>query len=218
MLQLLDESESVDSPRPAHGGELVDLLVSADRAAELKTASASYPSWDLSDRQQLCDLELLMNGGFSPLQGFMGREAYDSVCSSMRLPDGTVWPMPIVLDLTEEAASNLKPGDKLALRDSEGVMLAVLHVEELYRPDREAEAQQVFGTVDPNHPGVAMVLNRTNAVYVGGKVEGIQLPAHYDFIQDRLTLGRFTLRSRDAAGAGSSLSRRATRCTERTRS
>jgi sulfate adenylyltransferase len=92
-----------------------------------------------------------------------------------------------VLDLTEEAASTLKAGDKLALRDSEGVMLAVLHVEELYRPDREAEAQQVFGTIDPNHPGVAMVLNRTNPVYVGGKVEGIQLPAHYDFGQLRLT-------------------------------
>jgi sulfate adenylyltransferase len=186
LLQLLDESESVDSPQPAHGGKLVDLLVSAERAAELKADSASYPSWDLSDRQ-LCDLELLINGGFSPLRGFMGRETYDSVCSSMRLPDGTVWPMPIVLDLTEEAAAALKPGDKLALRDSEGVMLAVLHVEELYRPDREAEAKQVFGTIDPNHPGVAMVLNRTNPVYVGGKIEGIQLPAHYDFGQLRLT-------------------------------
>jgi sulfate adenylyltransferase len=186
LLQLLDESESVGEPRPAYGGELVDLVVSADRAAELKAASASFPSWDLSDRQ-LCDLELLMNGAFSPLRGFMGREAYESVCSDMRLPDGKVWPMPIVLDLTEEAAANLKPGDELALRDSEGVMLAVLHVEELYRPDREAEAKQVFGTLDPNHPGVAMLLNRTNPVYVGGNVEGIQLPTHYDFVQDRLT-------------------------------
>ncbi len=186
MLQLLDESESVGEPRPAYGGELVDLMVSADRAAELKAASASFPSWDLSDRQ-LCDLELLMNGAFSPLRGFMGRQAYESVCSGMRLPDGRVWPMPIVLDLTEEAAANLKPGDQLALRDSEGVMLAVLHVEELYRPDREAEAQQVFGTVDPGHPGVAMLLNRTNPVYVAGKVDGIQLPTHYDFVQDRLT-------------------------------
>ena len=183
---MLGESESVGSPRPEVGGELVELLVSADRAAELKAASAAYPSWDLSDRQ-LCDLELLMNGAFSPLRGFLGREAYESVCSSMRLPDGTVWPMPVVLDLTEAAAEALRPGTKLALRDSEGVMLAVLDVDELYRPDREAEAQQVFGTTDPDHPGVGMLLNRTNPVYVGGTIEGVQLPTHYDFSELRLT-------------------------------
>src|SRR5262244_2960239 len=80
-------------------GEITPLLVSAERAAELKAASASFPSWDLTDRQ-LCDLELLSNGGFSPLKGFMNRADYESVCSSVRLADGTVWPMPIVLDLT----------------------------------------------------------------------------------------------------------------------
>jgi sulfate adenylyltransferase len=170
----------------AHGGELVDLLVATDRAAELKAASASFPSWDLTDRQA-CDLELLMNGAFSPLRGFMGRKAYESVCSSMRLPDGAVWPMPIVLDVTEEMAAGLAPGGKLALRDSEGVMLAVLTVDELYRPDREAEAQSVFGTTDVEHPGVSMLLQRTHPVYVGGSVEGLQLPTHYDFHPVRLT-------------------------------
>ncbi|MDQ6721708.1 MAG: bifunctional sulfate adenylyltransferase/adenylylsulfate kinase [Candidatus Dormibacteraeota bacterium] len=186
MLEATGASDSADSHRPAHGGELVDLLVSTERAAELKAASAAYPSWDLTDRQ-VCDLELLMNGAFSPLRGFLGREAYDTVCSEMRLPDGTIWPMPIVLDLTEDAAAKLHPGDKLALRDSEGVMLAVLNVEELYQPDRESEAQQVFGTTDPDHPGVAMLLKRTNPVCVGGSVEGIQLPTHYDFAPVRLT-------------------------------
>ena len=180
------ESDSVAVGGKAHAGELVDLLVSPERAAELKAASASFPSWDLSDRQ-VCDLELLMNGGFSPLRGFMGQAAYESVCSSMRLPDGTVWPMPIALDVTEEVAAGLQPGGKLALRDSEGVMLAVLDVEELYRPNREAEAEKVFGTIDTDHPGVAMLLQRTHPVYVGGKVEGIQLPTHYDFHTLRLT-------------------------------
>ena len=169
-----------------HGGELVSLLVSHDRAAELKAASASFHSWDLTDRQ-LCDLELLMNGAFSPLRGFMGRDAYESVCSNLRLPDGAVWPMPIVLDLSEQAAGALAPGDKLALRDSEGVMLAVLNVEELFRPDRESEAQRVFGTTDTEHPGVSALLDRTNPVYVGGSVEGVQLPTHYDFHPLRLT-------------------------------
>ena len=162
------------------------LLVSAERQAELKAASAAFPSWDLTDRQ-LCDLELLANGGFTPLTGFMNQPDYESVCSSMRLADGTVWPMPIVLDVTEEAAAGLKPGSDLALRDSEGVMLAVLHVEGVYRPDRRIEAQQVFGTTDTDHPGVAMLLERTHPVYVGGKVEALELPHHYDFHPIRLT-------------------------------
>ena len=186
LLEAPGAPDSAGSHRLAHGGELVDLLVSTERAAELKSASSTYPSWDLTDRQ-VCDLELLMNGAFSPLRGFLGREAYNSVCSDMRLPDGTIWPMPVVLDLTDEAAASLHPGDKLALRDSEGVMLAVLNVEELYQPDREVEAQQVFGTTDPDHPGVAMLLKRTNPVYVGGSVEGIQLPTHYDFAPVRMT-------------------------------
>jgi sulfate adenylyltransferase len=185
LLELHGESHSVTTG-PAHGGQLVDLIVSADRAAELKAESSAYPSWDLTDRQ-LCDVELLMNGAFSPLRGFMGRETYESVCATMRLPDGTVWPMPIVLDLTEDAAAALAPGVKLALRDSEGVMLAVLHVDELYRPDREAEATQVFGTTDTEHPGVAALLQRTNPIYVAGTVEGIQPPTHYDFHPVRLT-------------------------------
>ena len=186
VLEAPGASDSVYPYRSAHGGELVDLLVSADRAAELKAASAAFPSWDLSDRQ-ICDLELLLNGAFSPLRGFLSEAAYRSVCSDMRLPDGTIWPMPVVLDITEEAAAALHAGDKLALRDSEGVMLAVLDVEDLYRPDRELEAQQVFGTTDPEHPGVAMLLTRTNPVYVGGSVEGLQLPTHYDFAPVRMT-------------------------------
>jgi sulfate adenylyltransferase len=170
----------------AAGGSIKDLLVSPQRAAELKGASASYPSWDLTDRQ-LCDLELLANGGFSPLTGFMDRRTYESVCSRMRLHDGSVWPMPIVLDLTEQAAAGLGAGSELALRDSEGVMLAVLHVEDVYRPDQRAEAEQVFGTTDTEHPGVAMLLQRTNPVYVGGTIEAVQLPNHYDFHPFRLT-------------------------------
>src|SRR2546421_10488511 len=120
-----------------HGGVLVDLMASPERSAALKAESRDWPSWDLTPRQ-LCDLELLMTGGFSPLTGFLGQDDYASVCSSMRLADGTLWPMPIVLDLPEEAAEGLAPGTSLALRDPEGVMLAAIHIDELYRPDREA--------------------------------------------------------------------------------
>ena len=169
-----------------HGGELVDLILSPERKQALQAASKDFPSWDLTPRQ-LCDLELLLNGGFSPLRGFMKKADYESVCKKMRLANGTLWPMPITLDLPEEFAGKLTVGGKLALRDAEGVMLAVLNVEDIYKPDRTAEAQDVFGTVDKKHPGADSVINRTNPVYIGGAIEGLQHPVHYDFRGIRLT-------------------------------
>src|SRR6185436_15450585 len=124
-----------------HGGTLIDLLAPPERAAELKAASRDWPSWDLTPRQ-LCDLELLVNGGFSPLTGFMTRADHDSVCETMRLSDGTLWPIPILLDVPRELADKLRAGvSVLALRDPEGVMLAALHVEEIWQIDREASAR-----------------------------------------------------------------------------
>ncbi len=169
-----------------HGGTLVDLVVDDDRAEELKKASRDWPSWDLTARQ-VCDLELLMTGAFSPLTGFLGSADHASVCDDMRLADGTLWPMPITLDVTEEMAEQLEEGSTLALRDAEGVMLAAVHVDELYRPDRDAEAEAVFGTTNPEHPGVAYLLEQTNPVYIGGRVEGLTLPTHYDFVSLRRT-------------------------------
>ena len=169
-----------------HGGELVDLILNPERKKTLQAASKDFPSWDLTPRQ-LCDLELLLNGGFSPLRGFMKKADYESVCKNMRLANGTLWPMPITLDLPEEFTGKLSVGGKLALRDAEGVMLAVLNVEDIYKPDRAAEAEQVFGTTDKLHPGADQAMSRTNPVYVGGTLEGLQHPVHYDFRGIRLT-------------------------------
>ena len=170
-----------------HGGELVDLGVSTERAAELKNHSREWPSWDLSPRQ-ICDLELLLSGGFSPLHGFMTRPDYDGVCHNMKLASGVLWPMPITLDVTEQFAKSLKPGtSKVALRDPEGVMLAVLHVEDVWQPDRQAEAKAVFNTTSDAHPGVDYLINKANPWYIGGKIEGLQAPSHYDFKNLRLT-------------------------------
>ncbi|HYZ91949.1 MAG TPA: bifunctional sulfate adenylyltransferase/adenylylsulfate kinase [Actinomycetota bacterium] len=169
-----------------HGGVLRELIVDADRRDELRKASRDWPSWDLSDRQ-LCDLEMLLSGAFSPLQGFLGRADYESVCDMMRLSDGTIWPMPVVLDLPEEFAASVGDGSPLALRDAEGTMLAVLHVEERWTPDRSTEAEAVFGTTNGEHPGVAHVLNRTNPVYVSGRLEGVEAPTHYDYRELRRT-------------------------------
>lgn len=166
--------------------ELVELLATPERADILRAASKEWPSWDLSPRQ-LCDLEMLLNGGFSPLRGFLSRADYEGVCESMRLQNGVLWPMPIMLDVTEEFANRIGPGDTVALHDPEGFMLAALHVNEIWRPDRLFEAESVYGTSNPEHPGVAHLLHRMNTHYLGGHVEGVRLPAHYDFRALRLT-------------------------------
>jgi sulfate adenylyltransferase len=169
-----------------HGGELVNLIDPA-RGAELKAHSKEWPSWDLTGRQ-VCDVELLLSGGFSPLRGFMNRGDYEGVCHNMRLTSGVLWPMPITLDVTEDFAKSLTPGSsKVALRDGEGVMLAVLNVEDVWQPDRSAEAKSVFGTTSKAHPGADYTINRSNPWYVGGRLEGLQLPSHYDFRSLRLT-------------------------------
>jgi sulfate adenylyltransferase len=172
---------SKDHLIPPHGGKLINLIVSPERAAELKAASRDWPSWDLTSRQH-CDLELLMNGAFSPLTGFQGSEDHESILENLRLKDGTVWPIPILLDVTPELAQSLKPGHSvLALRNEEGVLLAALHVEEVWEPDPMRSAEAIFGTRNPEHPGVAHLLHRTNKISVAGRIEGLQLPAHYDF-------------------------------------
>ncbi len=176
---------STDALVPPHGGSLVNLVAGADRAAELRDASQAWPSWDLTPRQ-LCDLELLANGGFSPLTGFMTQRDYEPVRDDMRLASGALWPMPITLDVPEAFAKGLAAGQEVALRDPEGVMLAVLHVEDIWTPDREVEAQRVFGSNNKEHPGVA-ALTRANPIYVGGRIDAIQLPAHYDYLALRQT-------------------------------
>ena len=172
---------------PPHGGELVDLIAQPGRIAELKAHSREWPSWDLTGRQ-LCDLELLITGGFSPLRGFLTRADYEGVCHNMRLTSGVLWPIPITLDVTEEFAKKLTPGaSKVALRDPEGIMLAVLQVEDVWQPDRKAEAQAVFASTSAAHPGADYAVNKANPWYVCGKIEGTQIPSHYDFRNLRLT-------------------------------
>ncbi|MBI4520424.1 MAG: bifunctional sulfate adenylyltransferase/adenylylsulfate kinase [Gemmatimonadetes bacterium] len=173
-------------PIPSHGGVLAALMAAAQRCEELRARSRDWPSWDLTERQ-LCDLELLLNGGFSPLRGFMTKAEYEGVRDGMRLPDGTLWPMPVTLDISGEFARRLDAGAHVALRDPEGTMLAALHVEAVWEPDREREAEAVYGTMSLEHPGVAHLLERTNPYYLGGRVEGVHLPFHYDFRALRLT-------------------------------
>lgn len=169
-----------------HGGKLVDLIVDEERKNVLKDLSLHIASITLSDRQ-LCDLELLMSGAFSPLTGFMSSLDYESVLDRMRLQDGTIWPMPICLDVTEVEAGQLEAGQSVALRDGEGFMLAILHIEEIWPIDKKMEAPVVFDTKDTYHPGVNYLFNQAGSHYLGGRIEGINMPLHFDFKHLRLS-------------------------------
>ncbi len=163
-----------------HGGELVNLLVDSGRSAELEIEASVLPRWELTPRQ-LCDIEQLITGAFSPLKGFMNRGDYEGVRDEMRLVDGTLWPMPIVLDVPAEFAASLSEGDRLALMHPEGVLTAVLNVGDVWRPDRTDEAEKVFGTADEYHPGVNVLLNDTGEYYVGGSLEGVRASQHHTY-------------------------------------
>jgi len=169
-----------------HGGSLVNLLVDDERAAILKDIVLNLPDITLNDRQ-LCDLELLANGSFSPLTGFMTRSDYESVLDRMRLQNDILWPIPICLDVNELQAHNLEAGQSIALRDPEGFLLAVMHIEDIWKIDPEKEAARVYGTRDQAHPGTNYILTRSGHYYLGGKLEVLSFPLHFDFKKLRMT-------------------------------
>ena len=162
------------------------LLADASRRRELIRELLEMPSWDLGDRQ-IWDLELLLNGAFAPLTGYLSRDDYDRVLAESRLSGGSLWPIPICLDVSETFAGALRTGDRIALRHPEGMALAVMHVSDIWKPDLRTEAEAVFGTLDPGHPGVAHLLHGTGPVYVGGRLEGLELPPHHTFRELRHT-------------------------------
>ncbi len=162
------------------------LIVHIRRADCLRKESINFPSLKLNLRQ-LCDLELLLNRACYPLTGYLCREEYESVLDTMRLCDKTLWPMPICLDVNEKIAERIVPGTSVAIRDPEGFMLAVLHVEECYKRDKKREAQAIFSTDNADlHPGVRHLYEQTGSVLIGGRLEGLHLPQHYDFTELRL--------------------------------
>ena len=163
-----------------------ELYVGYDRLQKAKMEAAELTSWDLTPRQ-ICDLELLMNGGFYPLKGFLTEGDYNSVVDYMRLENGKLWPMPITLDVSQEFSDSLKIGQNIALRDREGVILATITVTDSWLPKKKREAEVVFGADDLAHPAVDYLYNKAGPVYLGGPVTGIQEPVHYDFRNRRDT-------------------------------
>ena len=169
-----------------HGGVHINLLIDAERSALLKKISTDLPSITLDDRR-LCDFELLTTGAYSPLSGFMNRSNYESVLDRMRLQDGTLWPVPICLDVDKTTARPLEAGQSVVIRDPEGFLLAIMHIEDIWSSDKKKEANLLYGTTNTSHPGVATLFRSCGEYYVGGQLEVLNMPLHFDFKQLRMT-------------------------------
>ena len=156
---------------PAHGGQLQQLML-----PEPPAGLERLPFLKLSPRQQ-CDVEMLLTGAFSPLEGFLGRDDYLAVLQTGRLADGTLWPLPIVLDVDAATLAALKSKDQLLLLDAELYPVAVLQLRDMWQPDRAREAKILYGSDDPAHDGVRHLLYATASHCVSGRLLGIRLPA-----------------------------------------
>ena len=164
-----------------HGGALKNLYLDEAGVKQEKARARDLPSWDLNMRQ-LCDIEMLLNGAFSPLEGFLGEADYRRVLVGHAAHERRAV---ADADHARRDGSSLprssKQGDTIALRDGEGVLIATMEISSIYRPDFDAEAKAVFGTTDVKHPGVSYLKTRSNPVYLGGKLRGVEAPVHYDF-------------------------------------
>ena len=151
-----------------------------------KSESNNYKNWVLTDRQ-ICDLELIIDGSFSPLKGFLNEDDYNSVLDNMKLTDGSIWPIPINLDVNNEFIESISDESSITLRDKEGFAIAILDIESKWKPNKENEALKVYQTKNQEHPGVHYIINQTHDWYIGGKIRSIQNPKHYDYTNIRLT-------------------------------
>eukprot|EP01084_Bolivina_argentea_P161946 281845_1 len=178
---------------PAHGtsnGELVNRLYTKGTPEYDELKISGDTAYELSlNHRQTCDIELILNGGFSPLTGFMTSSEYNNVVNNMHLPNGgPIWPMPICLDITEQKALEIEKNSyrKLVLRDAEHNPIAIMDIEDIWQPNKKIEADLVFGG-DLEHPAIQYLNNQTGNMYIGGKLHGFQLPPHYDYTQLRRT-------------------------------
>lgn len=153
---------------------------------DYKLKAHELPTLTLSQRH-ICDIELILNGAFAPLTTFMNKADYESVCRNMRLSNGVLWPMPIMLDVDSAWAAALKPDAEIALRDKEGILIAIMQVEECWEMNKPREAQAIFNTTDDHHPGVSYLYHHVKDNYISGKLIAISLPHHYDFNHLRFT-------------------------------
>ena len=153
-----------------HGGELIDLMLKSDEEKEAAIAKCTT-ELQLTPRQ-LCDVELIVNGGFSPLTGFMDEASYNSVVDNMELPDGLIFGLPVIFDTDSE---DLQPGMTVLLKNGD-VPIATVEFTDKFVPDKVKECKQCYGTSELEHPGTLMVATQRGKYYMGGKVTGLNTP------------------------------------------
>jgi sulfate adenylyltransferase len=168
-----------------HGGTLINRFASAEDARRIQERAPKLTALTL-DARELADLELLAIGAVSPLTGFVGSKDYASILSTLRLADGTVWPVPLTLAVTDAQRATVRAGAEVALRDERGRLWGVLAVDEVFERDPLAEARAVYRTDSADHPGVAYVLSRPKWL-VAGTVTALPLPEDLPFAKHRLT-------------------------------
>ncbi len=169
-----------------HGKKWQQIFINESSRESFLHESANLPFWQLTSRQ-MCDLELILNGGFNPLNGFLDKKDYESVLTRTRLNCGWIWPMPITLDVDQEFADIAVEAGQVVLCDPQRKPLGLMQIKSCWLPDKKQEAEAVYGTVDEAHPAVDYLFNKSKSVYLGGPVTGIDLPKHYDFPELRLT-------------------------------
>jgi sulfate adenylyltransferase len=157
------------------------LLVDESERDALKIHATTLPDVVLQPRH-MCDVELLLNGGFDPLAGFLNQSDTESVYDSFRLANGALWPIPINLDISSKQRKMIEDQQaaEIALRDYEGNLIAVMSVEDIWEADKRAEAEKVFGG-DPEHPAIEFLNHHVQNHYIGGSLKGYQLPIHYNY-------------------------------------
>jgi sulfate adenylyltransferase len=175
----------MSQPIAPHGGTLINCFIPKEEREEARARAATLYSIPLT-RRQISDLELIATGAVSPLTGFMGRDDYESVIDKMHLANGLPWSIPLTLAVDRWVGESLKIGQEVTLTDETGRLLAILHIAEIFRYDKEREAEKVYRTTDAAHPGVA-ALYAQGDVLLGGDVHVIELPPHEDFPQYYLT-------------------------------
>ena len=163
-----------------HGETLVSFHLSADELSEYSELSNNISSLTLSLKQQ-CDLEMISNGAFSPLSTFNNQKDYEEILLKNKLSNGLVWPIPIVLDVPDQFLKSLDKNEYISLRNTEGFLLAILKVKEFWAPNKKEEANLVFKSNDPNHPGVDYLFNHTNNNYISGELVPIHENKYFDF-------------------------------------
>ena len=154
---------------------MINRIVTGQERDALLAKAQGLPKVQV-DAWALSDIEMIAIGGFSPLGGFMTQRDYDAVVRNRRLANGFVWTIPVTLPVTREAAKRLSSGSDIALTTN-GQPVAILHLEDVYQPDKALEAEQVFKTTDASHPGVAR-LNAIGDTYLGGRISVVNRPAH----------------------------------------